>query len=74
MSEAYDVAVIGAGMAGASLAAELAPHARVLIAEAEDLPGYHATGRSAPISAESNPAPRLDQLTLATVTAKPLRS
>jgi D-arginine dehydrogenase len=43
----YDFAIIGAGMAGASLAAELAPHARVLLLEAEDTPGYHATGRSA---------------------------
>jgi D-arginine dehydrogenase len=47
MTEAYDVAVIGAGMAGASLAAELAPHASVLLAEAEPMPGYHTTGRSA---------------------------
>ena len=30
MSEIYDIAVIGAGMAGASLAAELAPHASVV--------------------------------------------
>jgi D-arginine dehydrogenase len=43
----FDIAVIGAGMAGASLAAELAPHASVVILEAEDQPGYHATGRSA---------------------------
>ena len=31
----YDFAVIGAGMAGASIAAELAPHASVLLLEAE---------------------------------------
>jgi D-arginine dehydrogenase len=43
----YDFAIVGAGMAGASLAAELAPHARVLLIEAEDRPGVHATGRSA---------------------------
>ena len=43
----YDFAIIGAGMAGASLAAELAPYARVLVLEAEDMPGYHSTGRSA---------------------------
>lgn len=34
-------------MAGASLAAELAPFASVTMIEAEDQPGFHATGRSA---------------------------
>ncbi|MGQ3177999.1 MAG: FAD-dependent oxidoreductase, partial [Blastomonas fulva] len=48
----YDVVIIGAGIAGASLAAEIAPHCRVLIAEAEDRPGYHSTGRSAAFWAE----------------------
>ena len=33
--------------AGASIAAELSAHASVLLLEAEDRPGYHATGRSA---------------------------
>ncbi|WP_408589745.1 NAD(P)/FAD-dependent oxidoreductase [Novosphingobium sp.] len=47
MTDSFDVAIIGAGMAGASLAAECAPHARVLLVEAEDVPGYHTTGRSA---------------------------
>ncbi len=42
-----DVLVIGAGIAGASIAAELAPHVRVVIAEREDVAGYHTTGRSA---------------------------
>jgi D-arginine dehydrogenase len=43
----YDVAIIGAGMAGASLAAELDPRMAVLVLEGEMQPGYHATGRSA---------------------------
>jgi len=43
----YDLAIIGAGMAGASLAAEVGTQARVLLLEAEDMPGYHTTGRSA---------------------------
>ena len=47
MSEHYDIAIVGAGMAGASLAAELAPHARVVVLEGEDRPVYHTTGRSA---------------------------
>jgi D-arginine dehydrogenase len=47
MAESFDVVVIGGGIAGASAAAELAAHRRVLLLEAEDHPGYHATGRSA---------------------------
>ncbi len=42
-----NVAIVGAGIAGASLAAALAPHCSVILLEAEDQPGYHATGRSA---------------------------
>ena len=42
-----DILVIGGGMAGASVAAELAPHATVILAEMEAQPGYHTTGRSA---------------------------
>jgi D-arginine dehydrogenase len=43
----FDIAIIGAGIAGASLAAELSAHRSVLLLEAEAHPGYHATGRSA---------------------------
>ena len=43
----YDIAVIGAGIAGASVAAELAEYASVLLIEKENDPGYHSTGRSA---------------------------
>ncbi len=42
-----DVIVIGAGMAGATSAAQLAPTRRVALLEAEESAGYHATGRSA---------------------------
>ena len=42
-----DIIVIGAGIAGASAAAELATNATVTLLEMEAQPGYHATGRSA---------------------------
>jgi len=45
----FDFVVIGAGIAGASAAAELAKDAKVLLLEAESQPGYHTTGRSAAI-------------------------
>lgn len=48
-TERYDIAVIGAGIAGASVAAELARSARVILIEQESQPGYHTTGRSAAV-------------------------
>ncbi|HVR90874.1 MAG TPA: FAD-dependent oxidoreductase [Novosphingobium sp.] len=60
-----DIAVVGAGMAGASLAAELAPHASVVVLEAEAQPGYHATGRSAAFWTESYGGPQIQPLTTA---------
>jgi len=35
----FDVVIVGAGMAGASLSFELAPHLRVLLLETESQPG-----------------------------------
>jgi len=48
-----DIIILGAGMAGASLAAEVAQHRRVLLLETEDQPGRHTTGRSAATYFES---------------------
>lgn len=45
--QAFDVVVIGAGIAGATCAAALAPTHRVALIEAEEAAGYHSTGRSA---------------------------
>jgi D-arginine dehydrogenase len=42
-----DVVVVGAGIAGASAAYELARRCSVVLVEAESQPGHHATGRSA---------------------------
>ena len=44
----YDFAIIGCGIAGASLAYELSSNgAKVLVVEAEAFPAFHTTGRSA---------------------------
>ncbi|TDR47586.1 D-arginine dehydrogenase [Tahibacter aquaticus] len=50
--EYFDVLVIGAGIAGSSVAALLAAHGRVAVLERESQPGYHATGRSAALFSE----------------------
>lgn len=54
MSEAiWDVIVVGAGMAGASVGWQLAQAGRqVLVLERESQPGYHTTGRSAALFEE----------------------
>jgi len=65
MSELFDIAVIGAGIAGASIAAELAPHAKVVVLEGEAHPGYHTTGRSAAFWEECYGGPGIVPLTLA---------
>ncbi|RVT85569.1 FAD-binding oxidoreductase [Rhodobacteraceae bacterium CCMM004] len=42
-----DVAILGGGIAGVSAAARLAPLGKVVLLEAEETLGYHASGRSA---------------------------
>jgi D-arginine dehydrogenase len=61
----YDVAIVGAGIAGASLAAEIAGEASVLVLEAESRPGYHSTGRSAAFWSETYGGPLVQPLTTA---------
>ena len=62
--EAADFIVIGAGMAGASVAWWLAPHGRVVVLERESQPGYHTTGRSAAVYLEAYGSPQVRALTL----------
>jgi D-arginine dehydrogenase len=47
MTTTADFLVIGAGISGAAAAYELAAHGKVVVLEAESVPGYHSTGRSA---------------------------
>ena len=65
MSARFDIAVIGAGIAGASMAAECAGVASVALLEAEPAPGYHTTGRSAAFWEECFGGPAIVPLTLA---------
>ena len=48
-TENFDAIVIGAGIAGATVAAHLAADRQVALIEAEEAAGYHSTGRSAAI-------------------------
>jgi D-arginine dehydrogenase len=50
---AYDVLIVGSGIAGAGAAYELANGARVLLLEREEAHGYHTTGRSAALYIET---------------------
>lgn len=63
----FDFAVIGAGIAGASVAAELATDASVLLLEMESQPGYHTTGRSAAVFAPTYGPSPIRALTRASV-------
>lgn len=65
MDRHYDIAIVGAGMAGASLAAAIGGRASVIVLEAEDRPGYHTTGRSAAFWTESYGGPDVQPLTTA---------
>jgi len=59
----FDFVVIGAGMAGASVAYFLAGQGRVLVLEMESQPGYHTTGRSAALYSEMYGNPPIRALT-----------
>jgi len=61
----FDVVIVGGGIAGASLGADIAGQRRALIVEAESQCGYHSTGRSAAFYLESYGGPDVAKLTAA---------
>ena len=65
-TKAYDFAIIGAGMAGASVAYRLSiSGASVMVLEQESQPGYHSTGRSAAMFMETYGTAHTRALTVA---------
>lgn len=58
----WDVAVVGAGIAGASAAYELQARGETVLLEREALPGHHTTGRSAAFLVESYGTPVIRRL------------
>jgi D-arginine dehydrogenase len=67
MDDIRDVVVVGAGMAGASVAWQLARDGQssVLLLERESQPGYHSTGRSAALYEEHYGPAQVQALTRA---------
>jgi D-arginine dehydrogenase len=63
MPRVADIVVVGGGISGVSIAARLAPHASVLVLEAEDHLGTHATARSAALLVEAYGPPQIRRLT-----------
>ena len=61
----FDIIVIGAGIAGASVAAALSATHKVLLLERESQPGYHTTGRSAALYTVAYGPPVIRALTRA---------
>ena len=59
----FDVIVIGAGIAGATVSAAIAADGRVALVEAEEAAGYHATGRSAAMWMHNYGPPDVRRLT-----------
>ncbi|PXW95241.1 D-arginine dehydrogenase [Sphaerotilus hippei] len=61
----HEFAVIGAGIAGASIASHLAEQADTVLVERETQPGYHTTGRSAALYMATYGTPAIRALTRA---------
>lgn len=61
----FDIAVVGAGVAGLSAAYFCSEHARVVVLEREEQPAYHSSGRSAALYIEGYENPTVSRLTAA---------
>ncbi len=61
----FDIVIVGGGIAGASLGAQLGDQASVLILDQEESAGYHATGRSVAFWEETYGGPQVQPLTTA---------
>jgi D-arginine dehydrogenase len=62
---AIDAVIIGAGIAGASVAYFMSNYARVMVLERESHPGVHSTGRSAALFSETYGGEQIRALTRA---------
>ena len=65
MTTTADILIIGGGVAGLSAGAALAPHAKVLVLEAEEQVGFHSSGRSAALLHYALGNPPVRRLTMA---------
>jgi len=61
----FDFAIVGAGIAGVSVAYHLAPQKRVIILEREHVAAYHTTGRSAALHSETYGSAEIRAITVA---------
>ena len=61
----FDFAIVGAGIAGVSMAYHLAPHGKVIVLEREHVPAYHTTGRSAALHSETYGSAEIRAITVA---------
>ena len=61
----FDYLIIGAGVSGASAAFELAASGSVALIEAENVPGYHSTGRSAALYTRNYGVPIVQRINAA---------
>ena len=66
-SLSVDLLVIGGGIAGTSIAANLVPDLKVCVIKAEEYAGFHSTGRSVAVYAEAYGSQVIRKLTIKTL-------